>query len=180
MPFDIANWPPTTSARNSGSDLRWSAHVLDDAHDDGEEHHAVGTADLAEGAQDVSGGGGFVLGAQSRQAHVPRRQPETGADHGEQNSDPHRGADHERDRDRDRDARLGLRVEVMAEVTSKTRVTLDLLDDRLTRHPRRLDLRPAPSDEANDPGDRRTCAERQQQDHETGLSPLCARVNRSS
>ena len=178
MPFDIANWPPTTRARNSGSDLVGRRTYSTTHTTTARSTTPLVPPNLAESAQDVGGDGGFVLGAESRQAHVPRRQPEVGADHGEHDSDPHRGADHEGDRDRERDTRLGLRVEVMAKMARQTGVTLDLLDDRLTRHPRRLDLRPAPSDEAHDPGDRRTCADRQQQDHGTGLSPLCPRVNR--
>ncbi len=106
-----------------------------------------------------------MLGSQSRQAQIQRRQAEVVADHGEQDPDTHRREDDESDRDRERDAGLGLRVEMVSQVARQTWVALDLLDDRLTGQAGSLDLRPAPSDQAHDSRDRHTCADRQYQDH---------------
>ena len=165
IPFDRANWPPTTKVRKKttarGCPRRASTMQAMIAR----RMTPTRAAEFADVAHEIAGCRRGVLGAEAGEADIERVDAELRADHGEQDTDAHRSQGDDRGRRDQSDPGLGLRVEMVAEVAGEPWVARDLLGDRLGRHVRILRTRPTGCQQRDGSTDHDSGTDGQQNDH---------------
>ncbi len=153
-----------------------AAATLDGAGDECHQDHPPRPAEFAEMAEEIGGKRRGVFGTEAGEAHIDRLQSSLGTDHRQQHPDAHRGRSDDCRRDDQGDSGLGLRVEVVTEMTGETRVPHDLLGDRPARHVRVRGGRPADGEQRDHAAHDHTGTDRQQEHHSPLVTPIGRRV----
>ena len=176
IPFDSANWPATTSVRNMTTARAWPRRLsMAQATRAMRITPRVPPSSLRWRRKSVD---------TAVACSAPKRAKRTSTDCrpnlvriiASSTPMPTAAAADDGRRDDQGDARLGLRVEVVTEVTGETRMPHDLLGDRPARDVRVRGGRPARSPAARRDRPRRTGTEGQEDHHSPVVTPILRRV----